>query len=379
VNSAAVNSVSCSSPGNCSAGGYYSNGSTRDQAFVVNEVNGTWGNALEVPGSQSLNVSGNAMVNTISCTAPGDCAAGGSFGFDQIFTQGFVVDELDGVWGTAMSLDATSIDTISCATPGNCSAGGSVETGKYNRDHDPQTEIVIADEVNGAWGSAVEPPGSVALNSGGQANVDSISCATPGNCAAVGGYENSQPPNGYHSSNEALVVNEVNGVWTNAKEVPRSGVLNVGGGAGLNAVSCTTPGNCSAGGSYLLRTNHFEAFVVNEVDGQWGTATEVPGVAILNRFGDAEVSAISCGSTGNCSAGGYVNGGDFKASLSGRAPFVVNEVHGRWKVAMIIHGVTAPNSNSEIDTLSCSNSGVCEAGGSYTDRVQSTQAFVTGR
>jgi hypothetical protein len=40
---AAVNSVSCASPGNCSAGGYYkeaSHGSSK--AFVVGETNGNW-------------------------------------------------------------------------------------------------------------------------------------------------------------------------------------------------------------------------------------------------------------------------------------------------------------------------------------------------
>ncbi len=48
-----VNSVSCASAGNCAAGGYYADSSGHGQAFVVSETNGTWGTAIEVPGTGS--------------------------------------------------------------------------------------------------------------------------------------------------------------------------------------------------------------------------------------------------------------------------------------------------------------------------------------
>ena len=35
-----------------------------------------------------------------------------------------------------------------------------------------------------------------------------------------------------------------------------------------------------------------------------GAAEEVPGSATLNRGGDATVASLSCGSMGDCSAGG---------------------------------------------------------------------------
>ena len=47
--------MSCASAGNCSAGGYYTDGAGHEQAFVVSEVNGTWGTAIEVPGTAALN------------------------------------------------------------------------------------------------------------------------------------------------------------------------------------------------------------------------------------------------------------------------------------------------------------------------------------
>ena len=39
--------------------------------------------------------------------------------------------------------------------------------------------------------------------------------------------------------------------------------------------------------------------------GTWRTAIEVPGLGSLNKGGEAQVHSVSCGSAGNCAAGGY--------------------------------------------------------------------------
>ena len=38
--------------------------------------------------------------------------------------------------------------------------------------------------------------------------------------------------------------------WGTAEEVPGTAALNAGGNAGVNSVSCPSAGNCSAGGLY---------------------------------------------------------------------------------------------------------------------------------
>ena len=72
-----IMSVSCSSDGNCAAGGYYKDSSGKTQAFVVDEVAGTWGTPSEVAGS--LNTGGNAWVNSVSCSSDGNCAPSGRY------------------------------------------------------------------------------------------------------------------------------------------------------------------------------------------------------------------------------------------------------------------------------------------------------------
>jgi hypothetical protein len=69
-------------------------------------------------------------------------------------------------------------------------------------------------------------------------------------------------------------------------------------------VSCASAGNCSAGGSYTDNSGHVQVFVVNEVNGTWGKAKEVPGTGVLNQGGQAVVNSVSCAQAGTCSAGG---------------------------------------------------------------------------
>jgi len=93
------------------------------------------------------------------------------------------------------------------------------------------------------------------------------------------------------------------GSWGRAIEVPGLGALNKGRIAGVSSVSCGSAGNCAAGGSYQDSHGHSQGFVVSERHGVWGRAIEVPGLGALNK-GDAGVSSVSCASAGNCAAGG---------------------------------------------------------------------------
>jgi hypothetical protein len=94
------------------------------------------------------------------------------------------------------------------------------------------------------------------------------------------------------------------GTWGTAQEVPGTAALNQGGNAEVESLSCAAAANCSGGGYYTDRHGYLQAFVVGETNGTWGTARKVPGTAALNRGGNAVLEAVSCTSAGNCSAGG---------------------------------------------------------------------------
>src|SRR5215470_10000814 len=84
--------VSCVSAGNCGAGGPYSTGSA-GQAFVVDERNGIWGSAQRVPGLAALSTGGAAGLNSVSCAGAGNCAAGGGYQDRSSHTHVHVVSE----------------------------------------------------------------------------------------------------------------------------------------------------------------------------------------------------------------------------------------------------------------------------------------------
>ncbi len=99
---ASVDTVSCPSVGNCSAGGSYAPGSTNhlqnSEAFLVSEKNGVWGKAQNVAGLAKLNTgdkgggSPGAGFCQISCSSAGNCLAAGSYS-GQKGTLPFTVTE----------------------------------------------------------------------------------------------------------------------------------------------------------------------------------------------------------------------------------------------------------------------------------------------
>ena len=116
--------------------------------------------------------------------------------------------------------------------------------------------IGAAAASGGTWGNAREMPGTAVLDQGLPAEALSVSCASAGNCSAGGTYTDAP------DSGQAFVASEVNGTWHAAREVV--GTLNQGGAAQVNSVSCASAGNCAAVGFYLDSSRHAQAFVVNE-------------------------------------------------------------------------------------------------------------------
>jgi hypothetical protein len=364
---AEASSVSCSSAGHCAAAGYYSDGSGHDQAFVVGQVNGTWGQMIEVPGTATLNAGGNAAVNAVSCSSAGNCSAAGFYsdgsGLVQSYFQAFVVGQVNGTWGQAIEVPGTAtlnagrhaaVTSVSCSSAGNCAAAG------YYTDGSGDRQAFVVGQVNGTWGQAIEVPGTATLNAGGAAEASSVSCSPAGNCAAAGYYTDGS------GDRQAFVVGQVNGTWGQAIEVPGTAALNADGNAEVTSVSCSSAGNCAAAGQYFAREGGGLAFVASQVNGAWGQAIQVPGTADLNE-GDLPFTSVSCSSAGNCSAAG---GG-----------FVVSQVNGTWRQAIQVPGIAALNYGrvTQASSVSCSSAGNCSTGGSYSDGSDPARAFAVSQ
>ena len=347
--SANLNTVSCAGIRSCAAGGYYTDRAHKVQAFVAAENNGVWGKAIRVPGTGGLNLGGDAVVTPVSCGSAGNCAAGGFYYDGSLHRHTFVVEEKNGAWGSAIEVpgtaalntggDGPAVDALSCPSAGNCVATGG---------------LFLAEEKNGVWGSAFDLPGGAALHSiffGGRA----VSCPSAGNCAVGGSYLDGS---GGGARPGQFVVEEKNGIWGNAIELPGIATLDVDRGALMSSLSCGAVGDCAAGGYYLDGSGGAQAWVASEKNGVWGNAIEVPGTAAL-KASLLQVSSVSCPAVGTC-----VAGGGYLSSTRKYRGFVVNEKNGVWKQAIKLTGSRAFNHSSDwVNSISCATARSCAAGG----------------
>src|SRR6266568_3525651 len=355
---AGVSSVSCASLGSCAAVGGYTDGGGHRQGFVAVEENSVWGRAAEVPGLGFLNEGGHAGVSSVSCGSAGSCAAVGDYTDGSGHQQGFVAVEENSVWGRAAEVPglgalnqggAAYVSSVSCASPGSCAAGGDYRAGAVGNWY-----AFVVSEQNGSWGTARQVAGNLSTGPGGDAGVDTVSCGSPGNCAAGGQYGNA-------SGDQAFVISEVNGTWAAAQAV--AGTRSSTGGAQVTSVSCASAGNCAAGGQFDYG-GYNAAFLVNEKNGAWGKLIYVPGLNAVSR--DAYLNSVSCASPGNCAAGG-----DYDLGV-----FVAIEKNGVWGKETTVPGALPVEA---VHSVSCASAGSCVAGGSYagTGRGYVLQGFVT--
>lgn len=352
VEQAEIESLSCAAPGDCAAGGFYV---TDDSAspFIADEDKGTWGRPKDiVPWA----LGDDTFVDSVSCPSAGNCAAAGIYSSeppqDNPVVGVFVADEKDGRWGAgvpasgAAALDPYNpLDTTPSVSGISCpSAGNCVVVGEYTDGQGINQPYLLA-EIRGTWQSGVEAPGMTALNGGAGATATSVSCASAGNCAVGGSYWTTTAD----TMSKAFVASETNGTWHNAITVPGTSAA-VGGAATVQAVSCPRGGDCVAAGS------DGSEFAVTGVNGSWDNAVTITGMG--------GIGSLSCPANGDCVAGGTISMGK---SVGDNKAAVVTEANGTWGKAIVVPGLTSVpgQQDSNVTSISCASAGNCTAGGYY--------------
>lgn len=357
---AAATAVSCGAPGDCGLGGYFRDKVGHLQAFLAIEIAGRWQPAIEPASIAALDTAGEAAISTISCRGEGSCVAAGTYVDAADHTQGFGLTETDHVWSVAKEIpglaalnagDDADVVGSSCGGPGNCEVAGTYDDGSH-------TQPFVVNEKNGVWGSAIEVPGVASLNVG-NATIAGISCASIGYCTVAGGYEDS------HGDQEVFVDDEFS-TWDDAIELPGLAALATGGSTMPQAVTCSSSGDCVVVGGYETNAAE-EAFIARENGAVWGSAIEAPGVASLNAGGEGVLNSVSCVTNGNCTAvGSYLdNDGIFQ-------PMALTETGAVWGNAVEINaGALGTYREAVLQSVSCSSSGNCNAIGHTLDTTSS--------
>lgn len=279
---ATVTSVSCASAGNCAVGGSYwtTTADTQSKAFVASETNGTWQNAITVPGTSAA-VGGAATVQAVSCARGGDCVAVGSDGSE------FAVTDVNGTWNNAVAIAGMGgIGSLSCPANGDCVAGGAVSLGTRVGDN----KAAVVTETNGTWGKPLIVPGLASVRGAQDSSINSVSCASTGNCTAGGDYRylyKNMPDGG----STAFAVTELNGRWARLNFIPGVARLDTNHIAAISTVSCTAPATCTAAGATMVDNGPFP-FVSNETRAQ-ATSTALAVSATRITYGREQSERLS--------------------------------------------------------------------------------------
>ena len=309
IQNAQVRAVSCSSAGNCSAAGTFQDTSSpyaHVLGFVVDEVRGAWTSAQEVALPADANVNPFVNLTQVACASAGNCSASGSYIDSNNVTHGLIVNEVRGTWspglavtppGNAAAYPNTQVSALTCVRAGYCSAIGTYleATGK--------SEGFTVEERAGHWAQAL----MMRLPVGASVNPHvffygfaGISCASAGNCATGGQYRDAG------AKYQGFLLNEVRGVWQVARTLalPADAAM-AGKNGGVVAVSCASAGYCSAGAAYFDRSGLYQALIVNEVHGIWQRGTKVALPNGARSVGVAGgVYSVVCLTGNHCTAAG---------------------------------------------------------------------------
>lgn len=200
-----------------------------------------------------------------------------------------------GLPSNSASPPAAWLLTDSCPGQGSCTAGG-----YYYDQHGGGRALVVA-QRRGTWRRAVAPL-RFPLDASAKPSdtIESIVCASPGSCVAVGGYGlNSGGSNPF----APYAATEVRGHWQRALRIRVP--TNVGTTdfqASLSGVACTSRGNCVAFGTYFTNAGIHQLMVATETSGRWARARAISAPSDQAAFGYTQATGVQCARPGTCVA-----------------------------------------------------------------------------
>jgi hypothetical protein len=313
-----LNRLSCPSAGNCTAAGSYSDIAGNLRWFLVSETAGTW-SATPVlptlPANTASNTEDSMRIGGVSCTSAGNCTAVGSYTDIYGQEQGMRLSETGGTWEQAVEVtppanaapnplvERYGQGALSCPSAGNCTA-----VSDYT-DRSGDTEGFMLSETEGTWGTAVEAIMPAGARSEPDANLHEVQCPSAGNCTAVGSYIAPYigPYGELLDSIEGVLLTETRGVWSTGVPAPLPANAEQNQSFVEGSLSCPAPGDCSYAGHYKVFYEVWRPLLLTENDGTWGSG--INGTLPTNATGDpgAFLSSVSCTAPGNCTAVGSYN------------------------------------------------------------------------
>jgi len=299
----------------------------------------------------SPNVAGSSgsWLTAVSCSGASCMAIGG---YVSAIGQGDLAESFDGTEWTIVPMPSPAKDnilqSISCAGPNVCEAvGGTIGAGGAQR--------ALAEGWNGeTW---VLQPTPLVGGADATVGLDGVSCTSPDSCEAVGGL--TLP--GVSAEEQPLVERWDGSTWT-VQFVPNPKAEN---GSELNAVSCTAVDACTAGGTYYYADVASSVFAM-----RWnGTSWRMQAQPNLQGQSVNATDSVSCSGPATCtSVGSWTN--DWQETLAENWGGVF------WRIQLTPNPPTSVG--SELISVSCVASGTCESVGNWSPSQTTGSALAEG-
>lgn len=258
--------------------------------------------------------------------------------------------------------------SVSCASAGNCTAVGSFT------NSDSSEEAFTMTSADGSWGQARRAEFAAGVQLSGRSAsglLTSVSCVSVGNCTAVGKFRS---PNGI----EAFTMTSSGGTWTEGRPAEfATNVQHASPFARFNSVSCVAPGTCVAVGGFTRAAGGYVAFTMASSGGSWSEGRPVEFAPnVEHATPSATLTSVSCVSVGNCTAVGY-----FRNQVGDDEAFTVTLSGGTWGQARRAEfdstdpSVPSANPSAQLYSVSCVSVGNCTAVGGFGPTTGRFQAF----
>jgi hypothetical protein len=274
--------VSCGSAHSCFATGYYTDSISGDQLPLLERWSGSrWTLAsLPIPSGTV-----DTRLFDVSCTAANACTAVGEALTHTTATA--FADRWNGITWTAQHVPGkaglgSALGSVSCTAANACTAVGALLNRSTGEDS------TLAEFWNGSTWTVQPTPGESGSSS---SDLFSVSCTSADACMSAGGFSK------IGSSGGVLSELWSGGQWT-LKSLPSPSNPQV---SIPNSVSCAAPNACTAVGSWLNRTPFgFFAFADGWNGTRW-SPQKVP-TALSDLFGVGCVTSTACVAAGDANS-----------------------------------------------------------------------------
>ena len=259
---ASLGQVACSTAGSCVATGTYVDTNSVSHGLIVTDTAGVWSNGAAMTLPANAGAYPNAKVSSLACASVRSCTAIGTYLTRQIGREGFTIGSTNGVWHRAVRIKLPAgaganprvfffgFAGVSCPAVASCTTGGQYVDASGNY------QGFVLNQVKGVWQTATVlqlPAGASMVGPYGGAVA--VTCVAAGTCSEGAAYLDAR------GDYQALVVSEVADRWvaSTTMSLP-SGATAVGIDGGVYGLVCPASGGCTASGSYLDARGSYQGF-----------------------------------------------------------------------------------------------------------------------